>query len=1306
MRKKTSCFIATAFAACASFANLDTSLFVRQIEITVPSASLPSGKTVSSMPVLVRLSASSVSGFDYADFKQTGGADLAFTDEAGNVLPHEIDTWDATGESLVWVKIPVLKSGAKFYAFYGSESYSPQDSSAQVWSDYAGVWHMSEASGEVADSTGHGLTATPSGAAAERNVGISGGVVGMARQNGGNGSSAAEDRAYLSIPSYDSLGLGDTFTASGFFRIAGAGGWYRLFSRRYTGTAGGWGQEVLWSDPETVYVYGASGETPTAAISGIAAGYKYLTFVYSGSSCKVYSDGVLVDTLAITSASDNGCPLSIGCTASGDDWSLYGDYDEVRLSKGELSAERIAADFATATSSAFLSCGEATSVSKVFKVDRDAYSKFMRITAASDAISSGETLSGFVALVRLSENIEGFSYSDFQSGGADLVFAAPDGSILPHEIDTWDPTGESLVWVRIPSFENGQSIYAYWGASGASSVPATAVWSDYAGVWHMDANQTVEPDATGNGLDATPKSNSLTAWGGEAEDTTGKMKAFTDGGVTGTYRRNQTDYAGFIHNWLEAPSCDFLGLGDTFTVSGWFKQVNIYGWHRFISRKVSASDAGGWDVEWWGVQETKIGAVGGGDGATTADLDSIKGVWAHLAFVYEGDTVKIYRDGVLKGSGWVVAPADNGNPIAIGCNIDGTEAAFEGYYDEVRLGAGAYSAERVAADVKTVSDAAFFEYSAVSIPAADEPVFDATSLSLNNGVIEATVSMTSGKGGATARFQTEGSYQDVVLESGTVEAPQTWQVRAPSSLSADKTYSVAAIAVNSRGGTEVFDGEECFYNGTLQAAKVSDGSEDGLVPAVFEISRADTYGDLDVNYVLSGSALAGTDYEGSATGTATIPAGSTSVRVSVVPKVNAASSDAATVAISIADGLYLASSSTASAAIANIPPPKRSDFRRKVVFTVPADFLDDGETLENFPVLVRLSASAISGFSYSDFLLADGADMMFTDSSNNPIPFEIDTWNEDGESLVWVAVPSLSKGCTFKMFYGGGANTAGLYFEKWSGYAAVWHMGEAEGTAYDSTANAYDAEIVQNNPGTGDLTESPEGAVGVARFNQRGSTWYSVDYETYSRDPDVRARSRRNYLRARPANGGGSKMTFSGWWSLPSASEGGKVYLAYQRASGYYRGWAVRQEDDAYYSSNGRLNIKVEVADGGGTFAIPNPGTDWMHLLFSFDTATVDGARVSCARMYLNGEEVELSAGSGKGSTTIVGDNPHPLTLGNIDSVSDGIAFNGCYDEVRMRESASTPHWAKAEYRTVADSQFLSPSAVLPAVDGLSVIIR
>ena len=56
--------------------------------------------------------------------------------------------------------------------------------------------------------------------------------------------------------------------------------------------------------------------------------------------------------------------------------------------------------------------------------------------------------------------------------------------------------------------------------------------------------------------------------------------------------------------------------------------------------------------------------------------------------------------------------------------------------------------------------------------------------------------------------------------------------------------------------------------------------------------------------------------------------------------------------------------------------------------------------LANFPVLVHLS-SGIPGFSYSDFREADGHDLAFGSDDGTELPYEIDTWNPQGVSLVW-----------------------------------------------------------------------------------------------------------------------------------------------------------------------------------------------------------------------------------------------------------------------------------------------------------------
>ena len=39
-----------------------------------------------------------------------------------NQIPHEIDTWNENGVSLVWVKVPLLTSDTEIGAHYGSDA--------------------------------------------------------------------------------------------------------------------------------------------------------------------------------------------------------------------------------------------------------------------------------------------------------------------------------------------------------------------------------------------------------------------------------------------------------------------------------------------------------------------------------------------------------------------------------------------------------------------------------------------------------------------------------------------------------------------------------------------------------------------------------------------------------------------------------------------------------------------------------------------------------------------------------------------------------------------------------------------------------------------------------------------------------------------------------------------------------------------------------------------------------------------------------------------------------------------------------
>ena len=130
------------------------------------------------------------------------------------------------------------------------------------------------------------------------------------------------------------------------------------------------------------------------------------------------------------------------------------------------------------------------------------------------------------------------------------------------------------------------------------------------------------------------------------------------------------------------------------------------------------------------------------------------------------------------------------------------------------------------------------------------------------------------------------------------------------------------------------------------------------------------------------------------------------------------------------------------------PDPAVAEFARGVKFTVNG-YQGGTEVQTNFPVLVRLS-TAIDGFKYSDFY-ADGSDLSlmdigFVDAETNGIPYEIDTWNPSGESLVWVNLPRMTNGTEFAMWYRSSKTGKALNPDNvWTNYAGVWHFREDYG---------------------------------------------------------------------------------------------------------------------------------------------------------------------------------------------------------------------------------------------------------------------
>jgi hypothetical protein len=116
----------------------------RELVLERPSG----GEVLHDVPVLVVLDASRID----PSIMAPDGHDLrVVADDGITVLPYDIEQWSPTGLSWAWVRVPELPGGqTRLHMYYGNPG-APSLAATEVWSDYAGVWHMGF---ELADATG------------------------------------------------------------------------------------------------------------------------------------------------------------------------------------------------------------------------------------------------------------------------------------------------------------------------------------------------------------------------------------------------------------------------------------------------------------------------------------------------------------------------------------------------------------------------------------------------------------------------------------------------------------------------------------------------------------------------------------------------------------------------------------------------------------------------------------------------------------------------------------------------------------------------------------------------------------------------------------------------------------------------------------------------------------------------------------------------------------------------------------------------------------------------------------------------
>jgi hypothetical protein len=128
------------------------------------------------------------------------------------------------------------------------------------------------------------------------------------------------------------------------------------------------------------------------------------------------------------------------------------------------------------------------------------------------------------------------------------------------------------------------------------------------------------------------------------------------------------------------------------------------------------------------------------------------------------------------------------------------------------------------------------------------------------------------------------------------------------------------------------------------------------------------------------------------------------------------------------------------------------------------------EGLKNFPVLIKFAPGLTNGFAYSQLSSPLGYDLRFKDATQaQELNYEVESWDTNGESCVWVQVPLLTTNTFIWASWGDfrqaqsppDYTTNGATWD--ISYGAVWHMSEGAGTKLrDSSANTNSGTLYQN----------------------------------------------------------------------------------------------------------------------------------------------------------------------------------------------------------------------------------------------------
>lgn len=327
-------------------------------------------------------------------------------------------------------------------------------------------------------------------------------------------------------------------------------------------------------------------------------------------------------------------------------------------------------------------------------------------------------------------------------------------------------------------------------------------------------------------------------------------------------------------------------------------------------------------------------------------------------------------------------------------------------------------------------------------------------------------------------------------------------------------------------------------------------------------------------------------------------------------------------------------------------------YRQKLIF------LNGGqaEDLLDFPVLVKLTPGKID---YSK-TQADGADIRFIDSGTE-LKYEIEEWDETGDSWVWVKVPQIDKQSYADYMYIYYGNPDALDDQDpegvWStDYRMVQHL-------KDKTTSTTEDSTSYNNDGTKKAANDPnevDGKIGKGQnFVGANNEWIRVT-RTASLEP--------------------ANICLEAWIKFDESQEDISLVSRLDSEAGYglYQAYLAANWIEWFIVDT--LSGTYQQARFAWSEISPPTPTGWHYIVGTYDGED--------NKIYLDGD-LKQTNGTPDGDIDYKGFTPDLFLAadpsGNSPSTPGIMGFDGQMDEVRISGEACSADWVKAQYLSMTD---------------------